>query len=157
MEEIQQLSLRELAEIRKISVQAIYQELKKENNVYSKYLIINDKGQKFFNKDILNEFNIKEEEEIKETKEETSSSNKSQELLIETLMNQNQLLQEQLQIKDKQIESLQVALNQNQELLGNQQKLLAFEQSSNNLLDSNNNEEGGNNNQKRGIFSWFRK
>lgn len=90
------LTIKEYAEIKKVSVQSVYQKLNNELKPYLK--IINNK--KFLKAEILE----LEKEENKQ--QEKTTTTKEIEEIISLFKTQIELLNEQLKAKDKQIENL---------------------------------------------------
>lgn len=110
---------------------------------------VNSKGNKVFDKKVL-------EETKKENKESVNNSNDVVSIeIIELLKEQINTLNKQLEIKDNQIISLQQALNNNQELLGNQQKLFLLDKPNNNIDNKEKIIEVAP--KKRSFFDFFRR
>ena len=141
------VSIKEFAELSGVSVQSIYQRIKKPNNPIKLYLK-RVEGKTCIKKTALKDLysNEGEQEKIKEPTER----------LLDMLEKQLTEKDKQLQEKDKQIESLLQKLDDANRLLDQQQQLKAMETKL--LLDKQeektDNEEQKQN-EKKGFFSRF--
>lgn len=106
------LTIKEVAEIAGVSVQAVYNRVEKDFKPYLKI----ENGKKWLNKAVLKHFKIEKH---------STDFNENFKLILNLVERQNEQLQRELEIKNKQIEALTEALEKAQNSVQAEQALHA--------------------------------
>lgn len=129
-------SILEFAELVNVSVQSIYQRLKREDNIIHKYVkikngkkVISGEAVEIYNKDEYEYEDITEQEETEEAEEKENTYNQ----IIEIYQKQIELLTAEIEVKNRQIEELTAQLKASSDRETNYQQLLNQQQQLNGI------------------------